>query len=126
MVIPVILYGCEIWGHRNLDILERLQLKFCKMVLKLKQATPDVMVYGESGRYKLEYYAKKRIINFWGRIISGNYNKLAYSMYTLCKHRYDSGLSSSEWFIGLVSLLNNCGIYLVPDAAIVVKAKIKE
>ena len=27
MVKPVILYGCEIWGMENFDVLERIQLK---------------------------------------------------------------------------------------------------
>ena len=55
--MPVILYGCEIWGHK-LGTLEKLHLKFCKYVIKLRLQTPDVMVYGESGRFKVEYYAK--------------------------------------------------------------------
>ena len=65
MVMPVILYGCEIWGYKNLGTLEILHLKFCKLVMKLKSSTPDVMVYGESGRFKVEYYAKKRMINLF-------------------------------------------------------------
>ena len=36
MVMPVILYGCEIWGYKNLGTLENLHLKFCKLVMNLK------------------------------------------------------------------------------------------
>ena len=28
VVKPVLLYGCEIWGYGNLDILEQVQLRF--------------------------------------------------------------------------------------------------
>ena len=35
IVVPVLLYGCEIWGFGNLDIIERIHLKFCKMLLHL-------------------------------------------------------------------------------------------
>ena len=28
MVKPILLYGCEIWGFGNLDIVEKVQLKF--------------------------------------------------------------------------------------------------
>ena len=45
MVMPVILYGCEIWGYKDLGTLETLHLKFCKYVMNLKTATPYVMVY---------------------------------------------------------------------------------
>ena len=33
MVTPILLYGCEIWGFENLDIIEKIHLKFCKIVL---------------------------------------------------------------------------------------------
>ena len=116
MVLPVILYGCEIWGSANLLVLERLHLKFCKMILKLKRSTPDVMVYGESGRFKIEYYAKKRIINFWSKIALGDEDKLSYKMYKVCKQKYDSsrGNQTSMWFKNLVCLLRSCGIMYFP------------
>jgi len=36
MVKPIILYGCETWGFGNNEIIERLHLKFCKLLLHLK------------------------------------------------------------------------------------------
>ena len=125
MVMPVILYGCEIWGYKNLGILENLHLKFCKLVMKLKPSTPDVMVYGESGRFKIEYYAKKRMINFWSTIANGNRNKLSFIMYNICKQRYENGLSSSEWFVSLASMLSNYGINFIPHEELYIKAAVK-
>ena len=29
MVKPTLLYGCEIWGLGNIEIIERLHIKFC-------------------------------------------------------------------------------------------------
>jgi hypothetical protein len=37
---PILLYGCEVWGFSNNDILEKKHLKFCKILLKLKTSTP--------------------------------------------------------------------------------------
>ena len=125
MVIPVILYGCETWGFKYLATLEKLHLKFCKFVMEMKTATPDVMVYGESGRFKLEYYAKKRMINFWAAMVCGNRNKLSFIMYNLCKERYERGLPSSEWFKNLVDMLNKYGIYIIPEEELCVKAAAK-
>ena len=90
IVIPIVLYGCEAWGFSNLKILETLHLKYCKIVLKLKSTTPDVMVYGETGRFNIEYYAKKRIVNYWSTLACGNKKKLAYIVFDLCKQRYES------------------------------------
>lgn len=36
---PILLYGSEIWGFENLEILEKVQLYFCKHTLRLKQST---------------------------------------------------------------------------------------
>jgi hypothetical protein len=43
MVKSILLYGCEIWGFGNNDILEKVHLKFCKMILHLKATTPNCM-----------------------------------------------------------------------------------
>ena len=96
------------------------------MILKLKQSTPDVMVYGESGRFCLEFYAKKRMINFWGRIVCGDHSKLKYAIYSICKHRYENGLSTSEWVENIFSLLNSYGINSWPEDVDEVKAVVKQ
>jgi hypothetical protein len=44
-------YGCEIWGFGKNDIIERVHLKFCKLLLRLKVSTPNFMVYGELSRF---------------------------------------------------------------------------
>ena len=36
LIKPILLYGCEIWAFGNLDIIERVQLKFLKLILNLK------------------------------------------------------------------------------------------
>ena len=38
IVNPVVLYGAEVWGSENCDILERLQLRFLKYVLSVKSS----------------------------------------------------------------------------------------
>ena len=42
-VVPILLYGCEVLGFENIDIIERIHLK----------STAHYMVYGELGRYPL-------------------------------------------------------------------------
>jgi hypothetical protein len=49
IVKPILLYGGEIWGFGNIDIIERVHLKFCKLILNLKKSTPNFMIYGELG-----------------------------------------------------------------------------
>jgi hypothetical protein len=35
-VKPILLYGCETWGFGKNDIIERVHLKFCKLLLHVK------------------------------------------------------------------------------------------
>ena len=46
-IIPLLLYGCEVWGIENYKLLEAVELKFYKYMLGLKKSTPTCMVYGE-------------------------------------------------------------------------------
>jgi hypothetical protein len=65
---PILLFGAEIWGFGKIDILERVQLRFLKYILKMKRSTPNSMVYGETGCYPLSIDVEERIISFWSRI----------------------------------------------------------
>ena len=65
------------------------------------------------------------MINFWSRILLGNGSKLTYSIFSLCKHRYDNGLPTSEWFLNIVNLLNSYGIQDIPEDIEGIKAIVK-
>ena len=41
VVKPILLYGCELWGLSNCNIIERVHLKYCKLLLNLKSSTPN-------------------------------------------------------------------------------------
>ena len=87
MVKPILLYGCEIWGFGNNDVLEKVHLKFCKMILNLKTSTPNYMIYGELGRYPVEIDIKIRIISFWAKLFVENnpkYHALCIVYHTIC------------------------------------------
>ena len=62
MIMPIVTYGCEMWGFGNNDIVKKLQLKFYKIVLKLRKSTPSQMVFGEIGKYPIDVYIKNRIM----------------------------------------------------------------
>ena len=83
IVVPILLYGCEIWGYSNIQIIERLHLKFCKMLLNVKKSTPNYMIYGELGIKPLIYTIKSRMVNYWTRILTSDdcrYNKILYNV----------------------------------------------
>ncbi len=40
-VMPISLYGCEIWGVRENNVLEKVHLLACKQLLRIGQQTPN-------------------------------------------------------------------------------------
>ena len=53
MIVPILLYGSEVTGFENSDILERLCTQFYKNILNVKESTPNCILYGELGRYPI-------------------------------------------------------------------------
>jgi hypothetical protein len=49
MIEPILLYGSEVWGYENLKVIEQIQLKCCKQILKDRNTTPHYMINGELG-----------------------------------------------------------------------------
>ena len=35
LILPIALYGCEVWGFRNIEVVEKLHLLYCKMLLRV-------------------------------------------------------------------------------------------
>ena len=80
---PLLLYGSEIWGFGNIDIIERSQLKFLKDILNLKKSTPSSMIYGELGIMPFYIVIKTRVISYWSKTISmsDHHTRLSYIVY---------------------------------------------
>jgi hypothetical protein len=109
MVKPILLYGCEVWGFSNNDIIEKVHLKFCKLLLHLKSSTPSYMIYGELGRYPLEIDIKSRIISFWAKLLSGKELKLSKIIYNLCYCMSIKNVEHFTWLDNVKKILNECG-----------------
>ena len=60
----ILSYGCEVWGFTKSKELERIHLKFCKLILKVKTSTSNAGIYGELGRYPLYLFRYVRIIRY--------------------------------------------------------------
>ena len=96
-VLPIALYGCEVWGYEDCGIVERLHLKFCKYILRLKASTPNFMIYGELGEYPVNIIIKTRMISFWMRLVHGEKSKYSTIMYHMLLFMYHSGVYKSPW-----------------------------
>ena len=97
-VLPVLLYGCEVWGYEKNIVLDTVYLKFCKYLLSLKTSTPNCMVYGELGTYPVSITIKVRLVSYWLNIISADENKISKQMYNLMYNLHQNDTYQSDWF----------------------------
>ena len=112
-VKPVLLYGCEVWGFGNLDIIERVHLKFLKYILNVRVSTPNCIIYGETGTMPISIDIHIRHLTYWAKlIVSGP--TLACNMYSVMRTLYtDCRPNTAKRYFGWIEsvrkILIDCG-----------------
>ena len=86
-VQPILLYGSELWGLNVMSAIDNLHLFSLKKMLQVPIFTPNVMVYGDSGRYVLRINAVLRSIKYWIRISNMKDSRNVRKVYNMM--RYD-------------------------------------
>jgi hypothetical protein len=69
-------------------MVEKVLLKFWKLLLNLETFTANCLVYGELGRFPLSVDIKQRMISYWTTLISGKHDPSctsAGSVLQMCK-----------------------------------------
>ena len=61
-------YGAEIWGAGKYEVLERVHMKFCKMILGLPPSATTMAVLGELGRFPLSLARHYKMVKYWLRL----------------------------------------------------------
>ena len=58
IVLPILLYGSQIWGTDWDDVIEKVHISFCKRIRHVNAKTPNTVVLKKLGRYPvaLHYY----------------------------------------------------------------------
>ncbi len=113
-VVPVLLYGCEVWGYENLKQIEQLHVKFCKYIMLVKKNTPNSMVHGELGRYPLDITVKCRMLSFWTKLVNySECNKYSSRMYNQLRIMFDNNILKTKWMMYIKGILDECGLSYV-------------
>ena len=77
LVTPILLYNAEVWSLYDYQYIDKIHIKFCKILLGARQQTPNYAIYGELGRFALSVIAKERAAKFWLKIL-GKMDSLIY------------------------------------------------
>ena len=110
LVMPILTYGCKVWGFEDLTQIETLFLKFCKLITKVKSNTAKCMMYGELGRYKLKNVIENRMINYWYNIVCSKENKLSHMIYKVLKILHDLDIYKAPWICRIKKILDDTGM----------------
>ena len=116
LILPVLLYGCELWGHEITTELEKIHTKFCKNMLYLNRSTSTVMLYGELGTAPLDVTVKYRMISFWARLVNGKQTKISALLYRYINNLINDQNYYSEFHNKIKTILNECGFSYIWDA----------
>jgi hypothetical protein len=111
MIAPILVYGCEIWGFGSCELAIKLQLRFYKIVFRLKKSTPNIMVFGELGKYPLDVNIKCKMLCYWFKLINPvNKNKLSSIMYRFTHKLYMQDMIASDYLSFIENTLNEIGL----------------
>ena len=112
MVAPILNYGCEVWGLRKADPIEKCHRSFLRSVLRVKNSTPNCFLYGELGVYPLYLERYVRVLSFWVKIVNcdDKENSLLYKVYLELYELTITKPKEITWASRVRDLLNNCGM----------------
>ena len=89
LIIPILLYGSEIWGYEDPKQLQTTFNNIMRKFLRLHKTTPMCMINGELGLKEISEYIENRMINFWCNVATGEESKFSTIMYKWTKILYD-------------------------------------
>ena len=85
MVLPILLYGSEIWGYGDLGILEKVE--FSRYILKLNKTTQKNILLYETSLLPLRILVKSRMVKYWVKVMTRKITTYVRKV-TECLHNY--------------------------------------
>ena len=108
-ILPIALYGCEIWAYENTDIIEKLQNEFLRYITNSRKSTPAYMLHAELGIKAVDIKIKTRMIGFWLNIVNSKESKLSKLLYKFLLCEYNGGIYQHKWIHCIKEILVSVG-----------------
>ena len=125
-ILPILLYGCEIWGFHNSTLIENVQNQFLRTITHLRKSTPIYMIYAELGITPVEIHIKSRMIGFWISLLNSEHTKLSKIMYKIMLNESNQG-SNFKWITTIKETLISVGKpELVNKILYIIQRQLKE
>ncbi|XP_053375235.1 uncharacterized protein LOC128547230 [Mercenaria mercenaria] len=114
-VTSTLCYASEIWGFGKSKPIERIHMKFCKLLLHVKTSTCNYGIYSELGRYPLYVNRYVRIIKYWLKVVKSDNIFIQSLYYSLVS---DIEMGRTNWASNVKHLLDSYGfsyVWINPD-----------
>ena len=110
-VMPILTYGCELWGLNDFIEVERVHTTCFKRFLNVSTHCANITLYADTGRLPLSITTKIRCVKYWLRLMRLSDSRI-------CKQAYVSLMLLSEqgsknWVSDIKVLLETNGFGIV-------------
>ena len=93
-VLPIIVYGAEIWGFKQYDALEQVHYYARKRFMCVGIKSYNTAIIGDCGRYPFYIETMRRCVKYWLRILKLPENRLVKIFYNMMKYFDDLGFNT--------------------------------
>ena len=124
LIIPVLLYGSEIWGYENPKQLQTMVNNVMRKFLRLHKSTPMCMINGELGLKEISEYIENRMMNFWFQVETGEESKISTILYKWIKILHNKNIYNSPWIGKVETTLDHMGMSSLFDVIANTKKKL--
>ena len=83
VIVPTVTYTSEIWGYKVYNLIENVQIKFCRQFLGVGSQTPNVAVLGKCGRFPLFVIYYTKCVKYWLKLLTTENGELPKSAYNM-------------------------------------------
>ena len=95
--MPILNYGCVVWGFIPANAIERVHMQFCKRLLGVKKNKQNDFVYGELRRTNCRSKRYLLILKYWFKIVTCPDNKHIKIVYKLMVNDMDLVPNKVNW-----------------------------
>ena len=119
LVLPLLEYGCEIWGEGKWREADKLQQYMGRRILGVSSRTSHAVVRGELGWQRLEARRDLARLRFWGKIVLMSEDRLVKKVYRIRKEAEDQVGDKKNWCHRTKSLLEQLGLRSVWQSEVI-------
>ena len=89
IVLPILLYGSQIWGADWSDVIENVHISFRKRILHVNSSTPNAAVLMELGSYPLAVHYHITCLKYWLKLLKMPNTRYPKACYLMLKNLND-------------------------------------